>query len=194
MKVNQHLSFCAAALLLTIQSLPCAAQSKAAQGALGKSEEGGWCESQRDCVRGLTCSANFCERKGAAKGGSKESRSPVETDPSAAFQFKVISKDTVLILRGFDYDTKCKLSKPCTVEVDGSPTASTTCGVAMNIDTGKSTMQSFCVGAKWTFQKEGLSFENEGVTYTSGVGGATVEYTTEGVLMKGMKFTPPKRK
>jgi hypothetical protein len=106
---------------------------------------------------------------------------PVET--MEGLVFTKLADDAFLIAEGFTYSSKVTLSMPKTLKVVGVK------GVVLEFaDRAGLNVPLDAVGITWRFEKRGLSLHNNGRRYTAVANGATVEFRTDGVLVRGFRI------
>lgn len=122
-------------------------------------------------------------------GNKKETTSSPTSTQTKKLSFKKIGNDSVMITEGFIYEKGGFTSFPAQLSIsdsrDGKVIASGTSGLTLD---GTST--AYFPGAKWTFEKAGITFRNGDYIYTSKYKGAMIEFENEGVLLKGIEFRP----
>jgi hypothetical protein len=100
-----------------------------------------------------------------------------------------VDQDTILIKDGFLYQRQYRTSDPPVLTVTGARN-----GVLLMEGTSGFTLGgvnlAYSVGAKWTFEKGGITFRNGAYRYTSRYKGATIEFREDGVLLKGFDYAP----
>ena len=122
------------------------------------------------------------EKKTKARKTSPEQALPA----CKSLKYTKIDGDTILITEGFSYQKDRELNVPHLMGIKG-----VTEGNIFVPDEGSVTIPGAesAVNVTWEFIKPDLVFTRDGCRYTSKSEGATIQFTKEGVLVKGFKIS-----